>query len=545
MNMKYNTVDNGAAKRQGLSRQRPLARAIRPRFAAPLGSALCAMLLMAGCAVTPEPMTDAEIREQATKDLANMFPPQEIIDEALDLEEVVARAIRYNLDYRLTLMESALRNRQLDLVRYDMLPRLAFNAGWTNRTEDYLTMSRNTVTGTVSPAPSESLDRNRRTADLGLSWNVLDFGVSYYQAQQNADKVLIAQERRRKVINQIVQQVRAAFWRAATAESLMKEVSPLLDEVKSAQRDARKVEERRLSPLPEILRYQKSLAGLTREFEAIEQDMVMAKTELAALMGLPPGTDFELSVPAADELRPPQVGLAIEEMESLALFNRPEIREEMYQSRITAKEAKKAMLKMLPGITFTTSANYDSNSYLVHNDWAEAGMRVSWNLLNLISGPASKRMVEAQQQVDEMRRLALGIATLTQVHLGYQQFVQAHHNYLQSREINRIEKRLYEHMQNAADSQSLSQLERIRAKMSAIYADMEMYQSYARMQGAVANLYVSMGVDLLPEVSSNEDLQSIENNVRHAFESWRMGQISVPLMIKSMEYELQNKGDQT
>ena len=155
MNMKYNTVDNGAAKRQGLSRQRPLARAIRPRFAAPLGSALCAMLLMAGCAVTPEPMTDAEIREQATKDLANMFPPQEIIDEALDLEEVVARAIRYNLDYRLTLMESALRNRQLDLVRYDMLPRLAFNAGWTNRTEDYLTMSRNTVTGTVSPAPSE------------------------------------------------------------------------------------------------------------------------------------------------------------------------------------------------------------------------------------------------------------------------------------------------------------------------------------------------------------------------------------------------------
>ena len=34
--------------------------------------------------------------------------------------------------------------------------------------------------------------------DLGLSWNVLDFGVSYYQSKQNADRLLVAQERRRK-----------------------------------------------------------------------------------------------------------------------------------------------------------------------------------------------------------------------------------------------------------------------------------------------------------------------------------------------------------
>jgi outer membrane protein len=37
---------------------------------------------------------------------------------------------------------------------------------------------------------------------------VLDFGVSYYRAQQKADQILMAEERRRKVIQNVLQDVR-------------------------------------------------------------------------------------------------------------------------------------------------------------------------------------------------------------------------------------------------------------------------------------------------------------------------------------------------
>ena len=56
--------------------------------------------------------------------------------------------------------------------------------------------------------PSTSQERERTLANLNFSWNALDFGVSYYRAQQKADQVLMAEERRRKVVQNVLQDVR-------------------------------------------------------------------------------------------------------------------------------------------------------------------------------------------------------------------------------------------------------------------------------------------------------------------------------------------------
>lgn len=534
-------------RRRGVTQgQMIVGEGVRSRFLAegssrrryPLVVATVVAGLLAGCAVTPQPMTASDIQAQSAEDQALLFADQEIIAAPVTLEEALARALRYNLDYRLSMMEQALSQRQLELVRYDMLPRLAANAGWAGRSKEYLTTSRNTGTGDVAVFPAESIDKNRRTSDLGLSWNILDFGVSYYQAQQNADKVLIAHERRRKVVNQIVQAVRTSYWRAATIESIMSDVEPMLAEARSAQRDARRVEEQRLSPLPEVLRYQKDLASLVKQFEMLQQDLVIAKSELANLMGLSPGTDYSMQIPDPSELLVPSLDLDIERMEQLALQNRPELREAMYQQRITSLEARKAVLRMFPGVTFSTSANYDSNSYIVNSDWAEAGVRVSWNLMNLISAPANRRMLEAQADVDQMRRLALSAATLTQVHVGHQQFLRAQHGYRQAQELNRIEKKLYELGRDAGSVDAQSQLQQIQSRLSAVYAELEMYSNYAELQGATANLFVSVGLDLLPSDVLNQDLPSVRKEVERALLNLHMGRISAPAMTGEIRYQL-------
>ena len=80
-------------------------------------------------------------------------------------------------------------------------------------------------------------------------------------------------------------------------------------------------------------------------------------------MNVTPGTNFTL----ADEKEPqlPRPPRNIGELEEVALENRPELREEDYRKRISVAETRKALLSLLPGISFDVAARYDSNKYLV------------------------------------------------------------------------------------------------------------------------------------------------------------------------------------
>jgi len=95
------------------------------------------------------------------------------------------------------MMEEALASAQVDLAQYDMLPTLAAEAGFTSRDNVEASSSESIQTQAQSLVPSTSTNRDRVTANARLSWNVLDFGVSYFQAKQQADRYLIAQGNRR------------------------------------------------------------------------------------------------------------------------------------------------------------------------------------------------------------------------------------------------------------------------------------------------------------------------------------------------------------
>jgi len=104
----------------------------------------------------------------------------------------MARALKYNLDFRVGVMEEALAQRQLDLSRFDLLPELVLESGYAGRDKFNGASSRSLITGQQSVETSTSSDRDIISARLGLTWNVLDFGLSYVRAQQQADRVMIA-----------------------------------------------------------------------------------------------------------------------------------------------------------------------------------------------------------------------------------------------------------------------------------------------------------------------------------------------------------------
>jgi outer membrane protein TolC len=468
-------------------------------------------LVLGGCAIVPHPITLNDRAAHLADDKAAMYGKQEPVAAPITLSEAMARAVKYNLDNRLKLLEEAVSQRQLDLANYDLLPKLTVAAGYAGRDSYAASSSMDVQTGQQSLVPSTSQDKNRRTADLGFTWNILDFGVSYYQAQQQADRTLIMKERRRKVVHSLMQQVRQAYWFTLGAQQMDAKIDPLLKEVEGALEDSRKIEqEKLLSPL-DTLNYRRQLVDIVRQLESIRDELAQAKPRLAALMNLDPGSDFVLAQPPA--LTEPKLEGSLDAMEKAALLNRPELAEAQYNERIGVLETKRAMAKLLPGIEVSLMSNYDSNSFLVDNKWNEAGLRVSWNLLNVFSASKIKASAEAQEQVAKMQRLALGMAVLSQVHVAYRDLAGRQHQFELAARLDDLDRKILEQTRNATQSNARGKLAEIRAEVNSLFSELRYYQSYGALQGAYGTMLTTLGADPLPESVDSHDIATLAHAI--------------------------------
>ncbi len=492
--------------------------AFRHSFAA----GFLAALGLAACTVTPEPVTRAELEVQRDQDRAALFADQEPVSAPISLYDAMARAIRYNLDERQRLMEEALALRQLDVASYSLLPRLAASAGYVGRSNQSGSSSLSLLTGRQSLEPSTSEDRNRFTFDLTLTWNVLDFGVSYFRAQQQADRSLIAAERRRRAIHNILQEVRIAYWRAVAADRLLARIDPLIERVNRALANARSIEAQQLQAPLTALTFQRALIDTLGQLHAVRRQLVSAHTQLAALMNLPPGSRFQVVAPPEGQPLP-DLTFDLPSMENLALIHRPELREEAYQARISTNEAHAALLQLLPGINLNVGYNYDSNSFLFNPDWISAGARVVGNLINLASGPATVRTAEAQAEVDRARRLALSMAVLTQLHIAYIEYHDSREEYRIASDLSRVDARIVQQLTAAAAAQASGDLDLIQGELNAVFGTLRRDLAYAEAQNAAGRIFLSLGADPLPEAMPAASLSAIAATLEDTEANWYAG----------------------
>ena len=481
----------------------------------------CMPLVLAACgSVSPKPFSQAEIGERVSQDVASMYKDQEVIAAPIDFHEAAARALKYNLDYKLKLMETALSRSLHDVSTYEMLPRLVAGAGYSSRNND----SGGTSVlieppRSVSLNPSTSQERSHTMSNLSFSWNALDFGVSYLRAQQKADQVLMAEERRRKVIQNVLQDVRNSYWRAVGAQKLLPRVDGLLERVNTALERAKAIEKQGIMPQAQVLGYQRALLDAVSTLTLRRQDLELAKAELRALMSVEPGVEFTLA--EQNELALPRVSVDVEKLERLALEKRPEIMEEWYRKRVTENDIKAAKVLLWPNVSLDAGWQYDSNKYLYNSTWFDTGIRVSWNLLKLTQYPALKKAHQAQNDTDDMRRLALSMAVLTQVRVGLQRYNLSLQELKFSEESLGVDKRLLNYAQAAAKSQFDSELEVIRTEARALLGEYQRYAAYSNAQAAWGRVYNSVGLDILPETVEGHDVKTLAIAMKDTMTQWQ------------------------
>ncbi|AEC20413.1 putative efflux outer membrane protein [Pusillimonas sp. T7-7] len=479
-----------------------------------------AILGLTACSTTQlaSPYTKEEINQRIFHDREMMYADQEPVTHPITFYEAAARALKYNLDYRLKLMESALARNLVDVTRHEMLPRLTASAGYTDRSNDSGGTSIGIEDRQVSLRPSTSEQRYHRLADLELTWSTLDFMVAYERSQQKMDQVLMAEERRRKVVQNVLQDVRNAYWRAVGAQRLIAQVDELLVRVREGLESAREAERRGLLPRQQALAYQRALLDAVGLLSSRRQDLELARSELAALMSLPGGVEFQV----ADEVEPdiPMPDFNLQKLEHLALENRPEIMEEWYRKRVTENDIKIAKAELWPHISINAGAHYDSNDYLYNNNWSSVGIRVSWNLLGLLKLPALEAAGENQAKVADLRRMALSMAVLTQVRVAAQRYYLAREQFSFAEESMQVDSRLRDFAKASASISADSRLEYIRADARWLLSQYQRYAAYSDAQAAWGRLYNSVGLDVMPDAIKSHDVATLANEIEKTMEGW-------------------------
>jgi len=240
-----------------------------------------------------------------------------------------------------------------------------------------------------------------------------------------------------------------------------------------------------------------------RQLNVIKREGVTAKAELSRLMNLKPGTRYEVVPPTEAEMKIPNIPTKLTELTSYAMRSRPELFSEDYNVLISAEDTQIAFLRMFPGLELRGGVNFDSNSYLQDAMWTQTGLQVTWNLLNVFSGPEKMAVAETKEELAKLRRLALSIAVMTQVHVGHRQILQARQEYKIADELNAVEERIYKHAVAGAKASTQSELQLIRHDAEKVFAKARKNQAFTHLKDSENQLLLSLGVEPLPDLNAS------------------------------------------
>lgn len=489
--------------------------------------ALLVAVVVSGCART-KPFTEIEISRQAQKDVSQIYNSQELLTNPLTLTNAMARALKYNLDNRVKLIEQAVASGNLALARQDMWPMLRASADRTARSNVDGSRSRNTTSGVLSVDPITSQDQDRTSADIRFTWNLLDFGVGYMQAKQESDRYYISNKIRQKVMLKILQQVRASYWKASTMQELSGKADLIITRVDQTLGELQQIRRERLNPPLNTLNDIRVLLETKQQLEQIRQVIDYAKVELASLINVPPGTDFELVVPRSLKdipVLPEDVDPM--ELELTALTNSVDYVNQLYNVRIDQIESRKSLLRLLPSIEFSYGQNYDSNSYLLNKSWNEAGLRVSANLMGVFSFRNVWKHGKAKKQLAAVRRMAVNMAVVAGVHLAWQEYFNSRNRQEQAEELSSVDKEIAKLTLSAKENSTASPVISIQKELKSFRSEIGYRLANAEVHEAFGTFLVSMGLNPVPENYQLLSVDALGKEIDKKYSAWEKGKLKL------------------
>jgi outer membrane protein TolC len=490
------------------------------------GSLLLSLLSLSGCSLTPQPLAIEQRQQLLSSDRERAFNNVEPVGSSLSMSEAIARGIKYNLEYRAKRMEQAIAAGLLNLSRYDMLPSVLGQAGYNYRNNYFITEATGAYSGNPSlNEPFVNSAKDFGVVGLALNWSVLDFGVSYYNAKQNADMVLVAAERRRRSMHLLAQEIQVAYLRAATAQKLEQRIGQAISHAEKALSRSRANRTDGLQNPLETLRYQKSLLDNIKILQTIHRELSTAHIELNVMINAPVDSRYNLDDP--ENVIVPNTFAHVTEMdfELRALAKNADLGESIYQTRIAVLETRKALLRLFPGLSVNFGPKASNNSFYINKTWVEGTANLSFNFWNLLLAPQAKQNAQANQELAEQKRMMVQMAVLSQVHLAKQQLNSAKEIYSRSTEIDLVDNKILTLTQEKFQQGTVSEAEKVAAESSAILNRLRKYEALSQLYAATSRLQATAGLE--PTIGEIEQvpLSELTDLVESYYVSWAKGRL--------------------
>ena len=459
--------------------------------------------LLAACAVTPEPMTEEQRQTRVAADLKFVDGKRFAPTQPISLYKAMARAVAFNLQHSVRQIERDIAKLELEQANLEAWPDIAGDTGY----------NRDSV------VTSTDTDRNIRTGSFGATWNLLDLGVSYARAQQSADRVLIAEERRRKGLQDIIRNVRLAYWKAVGAQRLMTRMAAIERDFSAGLAESRRLESNNVESRRRTVGFRRGLIDTVRQLISARKDYSRARLEFAQLINIRPGVNFTLQPP--DSMQGiPALPVAVEEMASFALANRPELRVEDYNERVTDWESREALYSMFPGLDLNLTRNFSSDAGLVNTSWTGVGAQLGMNLFRLFSGPLRMQAAERRGELARRQRLALSVAVLAQVHIAFQEYRETRYQFRLARQISRSDRELSKMAMRERAITRGNRLDVVDVAARELRSEVEQHRAYVELRRAHGDLLHSLGLDVIPDNVPLDDIDGLRIAIRHTVAKW-------------------------
>lgn len=392
------------------------------------------LFLLSACASAPD---YKQLRiDHAAAHFGNLKQSNPQQHEILTLSKAIEIALANNLDLKVQGLQESIANERETAAMLGMLPEMNLTGTAQTRSNEPGSSSESLLSGTQSLEPSKSSERNESAFEFGTLFSVIDFGLSYYNAQQAKDQRAIVQQLKSRQAQNLLLNVTETYLKVAAAQHAMDKTEAMLNIGEKTAVNLEEVKKRQLLSGMKTMEEQIELLRLKQRLTEYKRSYQNNRFQLAGLMGFYPDGNIKVDTSMLSDLRvheaPP-----VEELERIALENRPELLENDIREHVSQVEAHKAILKMFPHVKLFADFTNSSNTYLYNNSWWQVGLRASFDLLNLPERIYEYKAEAQQTEQLQAKALALSIGILTEVRI-------AHANLAEVKERYQISDNLYQ-----------------------------------------------------------------------------------------------------
>jgi len=355
-------------------------------------------------------------------------------------------------------------------------------------------------------------ERGLNTYDFPLMWDVLDSGLSYYNARELYQTPDLINYRFQRLRKKLILEVTEAYWDAVISKSACETASGIIAMARSRQQKNIYQDVSRL----ESLEIEALIVNIEENLRLFEKNYARADAELKVSMGL--HSIAEVNLKSLKEASMDQFEDGTDGFVETAFLSSPGFVDQDLNFSDLIDKTQKTVMKDFSGTVVFDKRNVNNDQELLNYEWWKIAVKASRDLLSFPAYIRDYNVYNEEERLPEVESLATFIGVLTQVNIAYLEYGTRYVKYQDSREFADNGFKLLQVHEGESEFKGGLSAKTLDLTAEAFFAKVNSRRAYADMMISLVRLGNSFGKPFyfIDEVKAVKELLSsgglIDNN---------------------------------